>query len=128
MKNQKIALASILIVATGLLALHSSPMTNVQAQYYDDQYAYDKGYPDPKTGSDVNIQKIKCVNSNVNINGIEVNQIPPEPAVANEIQGTEEAGANGAIGNGLGNINFDKNLVNICVNLNFNEQQEGFAR
>ena len=72
----------------------------------------------------VDIQKLKCVNSNINVNGIDITQIPQDPtalAAANE-GGTAEA-ANTQNGNGYGDgINFDRNLVNVCVNVNDNEQ------
>ena len=87
MNNQKIVLASITVmVAAGLLALNPSMIGNVQAQMYDNQYGYDNNYyqddnrysyekKDQKS-SHVDIQKIKCVNSNVNVNGIDITKIP----------------------------------------------------
>ena len=70
------------------------------------------------------MQKISCVNSNINVNGIDIEEIHPDntatAAAANE--GGPD-GANTQNGNGIGDrINFDRNLVNICVNLNFNDQ------
>jgi hypothetical protein len=137
MTNQtKIVLASItLIVAAGLLALNPSMMVgNAQAQMYDNQYRHDNYYyqddnrysydkKDPKS-SHTDIQKIKCVNSNINVNGVDITQIPQDGtglAAANEQAGPE--GANTQNGNGLADrINFERNLVNICVNVNDNEQ------
>ena len=115
------------ILVTGLLALNPSMIENAQAQMYDDQYGYDNSYnhyyPDPKR-SNTDIQKISCVNSNINVNGIDIEEIPPDntatAAAANE--GGPD-GPNTQNGNGIGDrINFDRNLVNICVNLNFNDQ------
>ena len=153
-----IVFASILaaILATGLLALNPSSITNVQAvlygadydsrysyggqygeQYdnnrYDDnnRYGYDSYdntyYPEPKKDKKIgNEQEIKCFNKNLNVNGIDVAQIPQDPATweaANEAgEGTAEA-VDTQNGNGLSGINFDRNLVNICVNLNFNNQE-----
>ena len=136
MSNQKIVLASItLMVAAGLLALNPSMIGNAQAQMYDNQYGYDNNYyqndnsysydkKDPKS-SHVDIQKIKCVNSNVNVNGIDITQIPTDDLATAEAANEGGADATGAQnGNGGGDrINFDRNLVNICVNLNFNNQE-----
>jgi hypothetical protein len=137
--NKKIVLVSItLIVAAGLLALNPSMMVgNAQAQLYANEYGHDNNYyqddnrysydkKDPKS-SHVDIQKIKCVNSNINVNGIDVTQIPRDTtalAAANGAGGEGAAeGANTQNGNGLADrINFDRNLVNICVNVNANEQ------
>ena len=120
--NKKIAFASILgaILSTGLLALNPSLVTDAGAQLYGDQYGYDKH---PKKSSHGDIQKIKCVNSNINVNGIDITQIPQDgPGVAATNEGGVE-GANTQNGKGLADrINFDRNLVNICVNVNDNEQ------
>jgi hypothetical protein len=125
--NKKIVFASILgaILATSLVALNPSMIGNAGAQLYGDQYGYDNHQ---KKNSHTDIQKIKCVNSNINVNGIDIRQIPqngPDAAAANEAgaEGTADA-ANTENGNGLSDrINFDRNLVNICVNLNFNNQE-----
>ena len=140
MSNQKIVLASITVmVAAGLLALNPSMIGNAQAQMYDNQYGYDNNYyqddnsysydkKDPKS-SHVDIRKIKCVNSNVNVNGIDITKIqdPTSLGATNDLAGNEADGPDGTNtqnGNGGGDrINFDRNLVNICVNLNFNNQE-----
>jgi len=130
-----IVFASILgaILATGLLALNPSTITNVGAQMYGNQYGYDSNYYQDdnrysydnnhqKKSSHADIQKIKCVNSNINVNGIDITQIPHDTATAaaNEA-GTE--GTNTQNGNGFADkINFNRNLVNICVNVNHNQQ------
>ena len=156
MSNKKIMFASILgaILATGLLALNPSTITNAQAvpygtdydnrysygdqygdqydnsRYNDNRYGYDNYdnsyYPEPKKDKKIgNQQEIKCFNKNLNVNGIDINQIPQDPTpwlAANE-GGTADA-AHTENGNGFGDrINFEKNLVNICVNLNFNNQE-----
>jgi len=137
--NRMIVFASILgaILATGILALNPSTITNAGAQLYGDhQYGYNSNYyyqDDNRYGYDNNhqkkssygdIQKIKCVNSNINVNGVDITKIPEDTtatAAANE-GGTE--GANTQNGNnGLADrINFERNLVNICVNYNQNDQ------
>ncbi|MFB5600879.1 MAG: hypothetical protein ACE5SW_11715 [Nitrososphaeraceae archaeon] len=74
----------------------------------------------------VNIQKIKCHNSNTNINGVDVNQFPDTNGDAANVQLTRDSPENGN-GNGLleGGINIDRNLVNFCINVNGNLQTDG---
>ena len=85
---------------------------NAQAQMYDNQYRHDNNYyqddnrysydkKDPKS-SHTDIQKIKCVNSNINVNGVDITQIPQDDTAttaANEEAGPD--GANTQNGNGL---------------------------
>ncbi len=124
-QTKKIVLASItVIIATGLLALNPSIIGYAQGQMYGNyEYGYDNNYP--KKSSPGDIQKINCVNSNINVNGIDITKIPEDTtatAAANE--GIEAADAsNSQNGNDFDKINFDRNLVNICVNVNDNEQQ-----
>ena len=132
MNNQKLLVAPtiVTIITTILLALSPSMIGNIQGQMYnhdDRQYAYDNNYkndyyPEPKKSSHVDIQKIKCVNNNINVNGIDITQIPHDTATAATYEGAADAtGAQN--GNGWGDkINFEKNLVNICINVNDNEQ------
>ena len=61
--------STVLILSMGLLILNPSMLTTAQGQMYDKH---------PKKSSDVNIQKIKCINSNVNVNGIDISQIPQD--------------------------------------------------
>jgi len=134
--SKMIVFASILgaILATGILALNPSTIGNAQAQMYSDEYGYESNdyYQDDNRysydkkdskSSHTDIQKIKCVNSNINVNGVDITKIPEDTtatAAANE-GGTE--GANTENGNGFAHrINFDRNLVNVCVNVNGNEQ------
>jgi len=117
--NNKVVLASIMLaVAASLLTLNPSMITTAQAEPYGDEYGYDKH----TEKTNVNIQKIKCVNSNINVNGIDITQIPQDFATTNELQGTEAAVNGEQNGDGVGGINFERNLVNICANLNFNNQ------
>lgn len=119
MSNNKVVLASIMLaVAASLLTLNPSMITTAQAEPYGDEYGYDK-HPEK---TNVNIQKIKCVNSNINVNGIDITQIPQDFATTNELQETEAAVNGEQNDNGVGGINFERNLVNICANLNFNDQ------
>jgi len=117
--NNKVVLASIMLaVAASLLTLNPSMITTAQAEPYGDDYRYDKH----TEKTNVNIQKIKCVNSNINVNGIDINRIPQDFATTNDFQENEAAVNGEQNGNGVGGINFERNLVNICANLNFNNQ------
>ncbi|MGE5862496.1 MAG: hypothetical protein ACM31H_01880 [Nitrososphaerales archaeon] len=142
MTNNKIVLATItMIVAAGLLALSPSSMIgNAQAQMYDNQYGYDNNYyqddnsyyqddnrysydkKDQKS-SYTDIQKINCGNSNVNVNGVDVTEIPRDNTALGAANEGGPQAANTENGNGFADrINFDRNLVNVCVNANGNEQ------
>ena len=55
----------------------------VQAQMYDYDYGYEKHQ---EKSSDVNIQKIKCVNSDINVNGIDIKEIPHDATTTGELQ------------------------------------------
>jgi hypothetical protein len=141
MTNNKIVLASItVIVAAGLLSLNPSIIGNAGAQMYGVQYGYDSNYykDDNRYGYDNNhekksshedIQKISCVNSNINVNGIDITQIPhDETATAAAIDGTAETPNTQQNSNGLADkINIERNLVNICANVNSNNQAKGPA-
>ena len=120
--NNKVVLASIMLaIGASLLTLNPSMITTAQALPYGDEYGYghDK-HPEKKF---LNIQKIKCINSNINVNGIDVTEIPQDDGLAVSESANDEVAVNGQqSGDGIGGINFDRNLVNICVNLNFNNQ------
>jgi hypothetical protein len=133
--NRMIVFASIMgaILATSILALNPSMVANAGAQMYGDQYGYDSNYYQDdnrygydnhqKKSSHVDIQKIKCVNSNINVNGIDITQIPRDGTATTAANEGTADGANTQNGNGFGDrINFERNLVNICVNVNVNEQ------
>ncbi|HEY9485551.1 MAG TPA: hypothetical protein VIQ04_02825, partial [Nitrososphaeraceae archaeon] len=131
MTNQKVLLVSILtVVEIGLLVLSSSIMimvVNAQAQMYNYVYEphYYNVYPDQKKSSDVNIQKIKCLKSNITVNGLDITQIQDGVIVVaganKEYDGPDDR--NIQLDNGFGNqINLDKNLKNMDVNDNLNEQ------
>lgn len=117
--KQNIILASVLIVITGLLILNPSTIMSVQGQMYDYDYGYEKFQ---EKDSDVNIQKIRFVNNNINVNGIDITEIPHDGTTTDELQANEQ-GLNGAQNaNRFGDLNLDKNLLNICANANVNEQ------
>ena len=122
MSNNKVLLGSIMLtIGASLLTLNPSIITTAQAQPYGDEYGYGHGKHAEKTF--VNIQKIKCINSNINVNGIDITEIPQDDGLTASESANEEAAVNGPQnGDGVGGINFDRNLVNICVNLNFNNQ------
>jgi endonuclease/exonuclease/phosphatase family metal-dependent hydrolase len=130
MTNQKVLLVFILtVVETGLLVLGSSMImiVNAQAQMYN--YLYESHhynvYPDPKKSSDVNIQKIKCLNNNITVNGFDITQIQDSVIVTAGANGVNDGpdDRNTQHDNGFGNqINLDKNLENMYANVNLNEQ------
>ena len=120
-----------IVVASALLVLGPSTLGNAQAQMYnnDNQYGYDNNYKndyytEPKSPH-TDIQKINCGNSNININGIDINQISKRP---NDLATTSSGTAanqqqDGTNGNGLSDsLNVERNLVNVCANVNANEQ------
>ena len=131
MTNQKVLLVSILtLVEIGLLVLISSIMImviNAQAQMYNYVYEphYYNVYPDQKKSSDVNIQKINCLNNNITVNGLDITQIQDGAIVVAGTNGVYDGpdDRNTQLDNGFGNqINLDKNLENMYVNVNLNEQ------
>src|SRR5574339_538376 len=116
MNKEKVVFPSILLIASGLLTI--GPSINTHAQIYDFDFGNDhyKVYPDPKKTSDVNVQKLKCVNSNINVNGIDITEVPQNPtalATANEGSADETAkAANTQNDNSSGNgINFDRRII-----------------
>lgn len=117
------------ILATGLLVLN--PSINAQAQMYNDRNEYSSDYnndyshdnKNSKKSSGVNIQKIKCVNSNLNVNGIDINQIPQDGT--NTWDAVNEDGGVAPIQNGNDpedRVKVERNLVNVCANVNANDQ------
>lgn len=131
MTNQKVHLVSILtVVEISLLVLSSSIMimvVNAQAQMYNYVYEphYYNVYPDQKKSSDVNIQKINCLNNNITVNGLDITQIQDGAIVVAGTNGVYDGpdDRNTQLDNGFGNqINLDKNLENMYVNVNLNEQ------
>jgi len=121
------------IVSIGLMALNPSMIGNAQTQMYannyghnnnyyqdDNRYSYDK--KDQKS-SHTDIQKISCGNSNVNVNGVDVTEIPHDNTALGAANEGGPEGADTQNGNGLGDrINFERNLVNVCANVNSNDQ------
>lgn len=133
MNNQKLLLVPIILtIAVASVLLVLSPSINAQAQMYDDRNEYSNDYnkayshddKNSKKNSGPDIQKLKCVNSNLNLNGIDINQIPTDDLATAEAANEGGADATGAQnGNGWGDkINFERNLVNVCVNINDNQQ------
>jgi len=106
--NSKIKIGSMFLL-TAVLVVGTISVSNIP-----------KSFAAP--GAD--IQTIKCVNSNVNINGVDVNKhnrgLSGNEASAEDAQQIDREKGQG---NGLfGGLNIDRNLVNICVNVNLNEQ------
>ena len=135
MTNKNRFLVSIItVVAMGLLIFGSSVLIeSVQGQYYNydpkaDQYT--GFFPDLRNSSvDVNIQDINCFNGNININGIDITQIPQGDTnndvsavktseISHDLVDTNAQEDNGS----EDRTNFDGNYVNICINNNLNRQ------
>ena len=121
----------VVVAAAGILVIGSSMMLgNAQAQMYNYDYInnYYNVYSDPKKNSFVNIQKIECPTSTINVTGINITQIPQGGAAAKV--GANEASnglddTNTQTGNGLGDrINYYKPLENenMCLNGILNRQ------
>lgn len=123
----------ILIIAVASALLVLGPSINSQAQLYNDRNEYSTDYnnayshddKNSKKSSDVNIQKIKCVNSNLNVNGIDISEIPQSPPVWDE-SGPEGVtqGVNTQQNDNTpsDSLNVQRNLVDVCANVNSNDQ------
>ena len=115
-----------IVIIAGLIALlnPSFVIGTTQAQYpYDGMDIYPK--------NNLNIQKIDCINANINLDKLVLSQIPQETTGLTTIAAKETANdeSNSAYiharsDKGLRDkINLDKNFVNICININKNNQQ-----
>jgi hypothetical protein len=127
--NSKIKTGSMFLLAAVLVAgtISMTIPSSFAQQYYPDAYAQDPYAMEKPQPKSVSIQKINCVNSNVNVNGVDITQLPPQNGDAAAAQLAEDGAANGN-GNGLlgdGGLNIDRNLVNICVDINANGQFSG---
>ncbi|MDR4512963.1 MAG: hypothetical protein MRJ93_14810 [Nitrososphaeraceae archaeon] len=142
--NGKIKKCSSFLLAAVLIAgTISMTISSIFAQPYTqdlskDRYGKDPfvsesyAFDDPKTrdhkdAKNLNVQKINCYNSNVNVNGVDVNHLLDQNEIATtEAQQLDDGKVRNDGGNGLfgGGLNIDKNLANICLNVNFNDQRE----
>ena len=110
------------VLVAGIIALSSpSFMAGAQAQEY---YGMERDYK-KSDKKDVSVKSIKCNNVNVNVNGLELNVLPP--ALATLLQGDEGergAGSYGSNGNGGsyggGHSGSDGDFKFICINNNNN--------
>ena len=83
-------------------------------------------YDKKSSGKDVSVKSIKCNNVNVNVNGLELNVLPP--SLANLLQGDEgDNGASSYGSNGYGNggsyggqSGYDNSFKFVCINNNNN--------
>jgi len=108
-------LAAIMVAGTISMTIPKSFALDFQESFAND---YKK---DPKS---TNVQEIKCINSNININGVDVHKrqaagAAEGDAAANAIR---ENGQNGQRNGLFDGLNIDRNLVNICVDVNLNHQ------
>ena len=124
-KISAVFLATVLLA--GIIAVSSpSFMAGAQAEPY---YGMDNNYK-KSNGKDVSVKAIKCNNINVNVNGLELNVLPPvlSGLVGSEAQASDE-GERGASSYGSGNggsygdgrqSSSDGDFKFVCINNNNN--------
>src|SRR5688572_13791219 len=123
-KISAVFLATVLIAGTLALSAPSF-MTGAQAV---PEYGMDR-YDKKSSGKDVSVKSIKCNNINFNVNGLELNVLPPElsSTLASEAQASDEgqSGASsfgsGERSNGGGHSGSDNDFKFVCINNNNNE-------
>src|SRR5215216_3794939 len=132
-KISAVFLATVLVA--GIIALVSpSFMVGAQAEpgygmdsYDKNTYGKDNSYKS-KDSSSVSIKKVKCNNINVNVNGLELNILPPflSGLVGSEAQASDE-GERGASSYGSGSGGYDGeksrsdgDFTFVCINNNNN--------
>ena len=129
--KKTISLFLALILVTGTIALSStSSMRDVQAQQgydgtynnYENDYGKDNSY---KSKDNKIVKKVKCNNINVNVNGLELNGLPPflYNLLASDGQdgyGDASSYGSGSYGN-VGQLGYDNNSFKfVCINNNNN--------
>jgi hypothetical protein len=120
------AIFLVIVLVTGTITLmHPSFMAGAQAQPY---YGQDNNYDKKSDKKDVSVKSIKCNNINVNVNGLELDVLPPFlTGLASEAQTTDE-GQTGASSYGNGKTSYgdggqsgsDGDFKFICINNNNN--------
>ncbi|HEX7257038.1 MAG TPA: hypothetical protein VF242_03170 [Nitrososphaeraceae archaeon] len=106
-------LATVLVAGTIALSSLSFMTADAQSESY---YGMDK---DRK---DVNSKSIKCNNVNVNINGLELNVLPPTLAnvLAQDDEGEISVGSYGSYGDGQSSYDNKNSFKFVCINNNNN--------
>ena len=129
MESSKFTNGTIFILVAVLVAGTISMVIPTSfAEPYDQNFnkdPYTKDHYEKSSG--VSVQKIKCINYNVNLNGIDI-----KPHLGNNMGTTEAQTSQDGVknehgvmnGNGNGGISIDKNIINICVNVNINNQDD----
>jgi hypothetical protein len=92
-KTNAIFLAIVLVAGTIAMSLPSF-MASAQAQQ---DYGIENNYDKKSNGKDVSVKSIKCNNVNVNVNGLELNVLPP--SLANLLQGDKGERGSGSYEN-----------------------------
>ena len=111
------------ILIAGTIAL-SSPSFMAGAQAQQD-YGIENNYDKKSNGKDVSVKSIKCNNVNVNVNGLELNGLPPflNNLLASDGQdgyGDASSYGSGSYGN-VGQSGYDNNSFKfVCINNNNN--------
>lgn len=114
---------AVLVAGTISMLMPTSFAEPYEQKFNKDPYAKDNY----KKSLGLSVQKIKCVNFNVNLNGIDIKPHLGDNMGTAEAQTAQDGAKNhNGIMNGNGNdgINIEKNLVNICVNVNINNQDD----
>src|SRR5215208_6309118 len=122
-KISAVFLATVLLA--GIIAVSSpSFMAGAQAEPY---YGMDNNYK-KSNGKDVSVKAIKCNNVNVNVNGLELNVLPPvlSGLIGSEAQASDEGERDASsYGSGSGGYDGEKSRSDgdfkfICINNNNN--------
>jgi len=101
-----------------------------EKKYYFEDKKSPFGKDHDKEYKGVSAQKIKCINSNININDVDVNKYAngwgADATTAKALQGDENdfTGGNGNGISGNGGIDIERNLVNVCLDINLNAQND----
>src|SRR5687767_291274 len=114
-------LAAILVAGTIATISPSFIVETANAEpYYG---GMDNNYDKKSHGKDVSVKSIKCNNVNVNVNGLELNVLPP--SLTNLLQGDEGERGSGSYGSGSGSYGggpsgSEGDFKFICINNNDN--------
>jgi hypothetical protein len=113
-KSNAIFIAIVLVLGT-LATISPSFMVGAQAEPY---YGMENNYK-KSNGKDVSVKSIKCNNVNVNVNGLELNVLPP--ALANLLSSGDEGERGTASYGSGGQSSYDNNIFKfVCINNNNN--------
>jgi hypothetical protein len=122
-RTSAIFLAIVLITGTIALSIPSFMIGTAQALPY---YGQDNNYDKKSDAKNISVKSIKCNNVNVNVNGLELNGLPPFlTGLASEAQATDNEGQYGAssygsYGSGEQSWYDNNSFKFVCINNNNN--------